>query len=138
MATSLSAYIWPRYILQGDAKRNDKKNDEKVKDSTNLYVCVWILEKSKTCKTFGFLLSKILNKIERKKILRFNRHPNQKSKVDVCVSFWMTILIHVCVLGPWTTFNPWFNPSLRSFLWKPTMNDFTKHEKFALLSLGFC
>ena len=70
-------------------------------------------------KRLFFLLSKILNQIDRKKILRFNQHPNQNSKVDVCVLFWMTILIHVCVLGPWTRFNPWFNPSLRFFCENP-------------------
>ena len=101
-----------------------------MKDATNLYVCVWIFEKSKTCKASRFFVLKILIKIDTTKILRFNRQPNQKSKVHVCVSFWMTIFIHVCVLQPWTRFSSRIDPRFQLFLWKPTINDFTKLEKY--------
>ena len=109
-----------------------------MKDATNLYVCVWIFEKSKTCKTSRFFVLKILIKIDTTKILRFHRQPKQKSKVHVCVSFWMTIFIHVCVLKPWTRFSSRIDPRLQLFLWKPTIKDFTKREKKnALLRLDF-
>ena len=117
-------------------EKRQKRNDEKVKDATNLYVCVWIFEKSKTCKTSRFFVLKILIKIDTTKILRFNRQPNQKSKVHVCVSFWMTIFIHVCVLKPWTRFSSRIDPRLQLFLWKPTINDFTKREKKCTSEIG--
>ena len=90
-----------------------------MKDATNLYVCVWIFEKSKTCKTSRFFVLKILIKIDTTKILRFNRQPNQKSKVHVCVSFWMTIFIHVCVLKPWTRLNSWIDSRFHCFFENP-------------------
>ena len=107
-----------------------KRNDEKVKDATNLYVCVWIFEKSKTCKTSRFFVLKILIKIDTTKILRFHRQRKQKSKVHVCVSFWMIIFIHVCVLEPWTRFNPWFDPRLSCFCENPQSTILQNLKKF--------
>ena len=86
-------------------RETTKKIVEKVKDCTNLYVSVWILEKSKTWKKRRFLFSKILIQNENEKILRFNRNQNQKTRALVCVSFEKRILICVCVLDSWTKRN---------------------------------
>ena len=131
-------------------RETTEKNVEKVKDCTNLYVSVWILEKTKTCKKCRFLFSKILIQNENEKILRFNRKQNQKSRALVCVSFEKRILICVCVFDSWTKSNLRF--IISSFEWQvlcvflgSTLNPLVKSTKllknntaFALFRKTFC